>query len=99
MADDVWQADFLAFVEAIRARDTTLSPLAAGIVAAVFQGISADSRSFAKLFGIAHALVLREINMLSGPDAPLEIIRRETRTQRTHIKLTVKGEALCRLIP
>ena len=99
MADDVSQSDFLALVEAIQAQDTALSRLTAGIVAAVFQGIAADSRTFAKLFGIAHALVLREINMLSGPDAPVGIIRRDARTQRTHLKLTVKGEALCRLIP
>jgi hypothetical protein len=93
------EADFLALVGAIRAQDPALSSLAAGIVAAVSQGIATDSRTFAKLFGIAHALVLREINQLAGPGAPIEITRRETRTQRTHLKLTVKGEALCHSLP
>lgn len=99
MADEFSEEAFFTLTEMIRARDTALSPLAAGIVAALSQGIAADSRTFSKLFGIAHALVLREINLLSGPDAPIEIIRRDARTQRAHLKLTVKGEALCRLIP
>jgi hypothetical protein len=99
MTEHPSEADFLACVEAIRSQDPALSPLMAGIVAAVSQGIAADSRSFSKLFGIAHALVLREINQLTGPDAPIEITRRDTRTQRMHLKLTVKGEALCRPVP
>ncbi|OBZ93701.1 hypothetical protein ADU59_20955 [Pararhizobium polonicum] len=93
------EADFLALVEALRRQDATLSPLTAALVVAVWCGIAADSRTFARLFGIAHALVLREINMLAGPDAPLDIVRRESRTQRTHLKLSAKGEALCRLLP
>jgi phage regulator Rha-like protein len=99
MPEHLSEVDFMACVDAIRTQDQGLSPLTAGVVAAVSKGIAADSRSFAKLFGIAHALVLREINQLAGPDAPIEIIRRDARTQRTHLKLTVKGEALCRLIP
>ncbi|WP_426238535.1 hypothetical protein [Pararhizobium sp. DWP1-1-3] len=99
MTEHVTEAEFLARVDAMRAQDPVLSPLTAGIVAAVFVGIATDSRTFAKLFGIEHALVLREINQLSGPDAPVEITRRDARTQRTYLKLTVKGEALCRRIP
>ena len=99
MPDNLTEAEFLARVDAIRAQDQGLSPLVAGIVAALSQRIATDSRSFAKLFGIAHALVLREINQLVGPDAPIEITRREARTQRTRLKLTVKGEALCRSLP
>ncbi|WP_426231331.1 hypothetical protein [Pararhizobium sp. DWP3-4] len=99
MPEHVTEAEFLARVDAMRAQDPVLSPLTAGIMGAVFVGIATDSRTFAKLFGIEHALVLREINQLSGPDAPVEITRRDARTQRTHLKLTVKGEALCRRIP
>lgn len=99
MPEHFAEAEFLTRVDAIRAQDPLLSPLVAGIVAAVSIGIATDSRTFAKLFGIAHALVLREINQLTGPDAPIEITRRDARTQRTHLKLTVKGEALCRLNP
>ncbi len=99
MPEDISEAQFLAYADALRAQDPALSPIMAGIVAAVFQGIADDSRSFSKLFGIAHALVLREINLLSGPDAPIEITDRDARTQRTHIKLTVKGEELCSRVP
>ncbi len=94
MPDDPSEGDFLALVEAISRQDATLSPLGAGIIAAVSQGIAGDSRTFARLFGIAHALVLREINRLCAPEAPIEIVRREARTQRTHLKLTVKGNIL-----
>jgi hypothetical protein len=94
MPDNSLQENFLTFAEAVRTRDTTLSPLAAGIVVAISKGIANDSRTFARLFGIAHALVLREINLLCGPEAPIEIIRRDARTQRTHLKLTVKGDRL-----
>lgn len=99
MQEVVSEAQFLAYADALRAQDPALSPIMAGIVAAVFQGIADDSRSFSKLFGIAHALVLREINQLSGLDAPVEIIGRDARTQRTYIKLTVKGAALCARVP
>ena len=94
MPDSPSEADFLALVEAVRRQDATLSPLGAGIIAAISQGIADDSRTFARLFGIAHALVLREINLLCGPEAPVEIVRRDARTQRTYIKLTVKGDTL-----
>lgn len=99
MHEQIAEAEFLACVDAMRSLSPDLSPLAAGIVTAVSMGIATDSRTFAKMFGIEHALVLREINQLSGPDAPIEIIRRDARTQRTHLKLTVKGEALCRRVP
>jgi hypothetical protein len=96
MPEHFTEAEFLARVDAIRAQSPGLSSLAAGIVVSVSMGIAIDSRTFAKLFGIAHALVLREINQLGGPEAPIEITRRDGRTQRTHLQLTIKGEALCR---
>ncbi|WP_223215929.1 hypothetical protein [Rhizobium herbae] len=94
MPDSPSEADFLALVEVVRRRHATLSPLGAGIITAISQGIADDSRTFARLFGIAHALVLREINLLCGPQAPIDIVRRDARTQRTYIKLTVKGDTL-----
>ncbi len=99
MPEDISEAQFLAYADMIKAQDPALSPIMAGIAAAVFHGIASDSRSFSKLFGIAHALVLREINLISGPDAPIEITGRDARTQRTHLKLTVKGAALCDRLP
>ena len=94
MPDSPSEADFLALIKAVRRQDATLSPLGSGIITAISQGIADDSRTFARLFGIAHALVLREINLLCGPEAPVEIVRRDARTQRTYIKLTVKGDTL-----
>lgn len=94
MPDSPSEEDFLALVEAIRSQDARLSPLGAGIIAAISEGIADDSRTFARLFGIAHALVLREINLLCGPDAPIEMVRRDARTQRAHLNLTVKGDWL-----
>lgn len=94
MSDNPTEQDFIAVVEAIRRQDATLSPLGAGIIVAISQRVTEDSRTFARLFGIAHALVLREINLLCGQQAPIEIVRRDARTQRTHLKLTVKGNVL-----
>ena len=59
---------FMARVEALlQEAALRISPLAAGIVVAADMGI-ADSRSFSRQLGIEHALVLREIAYLSGPD-------------------------------
>ncbi|MDH2328088.1 hypothetical protein QCN27_14550 [Cereibacter sp. SYSU M97828] len=42
-----------------------LSPLAAGILSALDLGIAKDARSFARIFGVAHALVIRESGILA----------------------------------
>ncbi len=58
----------------------------AALVAAIYLGIGTDSRSLSNKLGIAHALVLREINALSG--RMLTIVKRDARTQRTWVELT-----------
>jgi hypothetical protein len=73
---------YMALVEALTEADPRLSPLAAGILAAAHLDIAHDSRSFAKALGISHALVLREVEILSGDLGLLTVIRREARTQR-----------------
>lgn len=83
--------DFMALVSAIQGRDSSLSPLSAALTAAVFLDIAKDSRTFSRLLGVEHALVLREINFVGGSDAPLEIVSREARTQRTYFRLSMKG--------
>ena len=58
---------FMSRVDALlRGGALQVSPLGAGIIVAIDMGI-ADSRSFSRLLGVEHALVLREIADLSGP--------------------------------
>lgn len=73
-----------------------LSGLGAGIVAAAHLDIASDSRSFSRLLGIAHALVLREMTGLSAEGGPLLITARDERTQRTRYALTPAGEEMVR---
>ncbi len=60
--------------------------MAAGIVVAIDLGI-ADSRSFSRLLGVEHALVLREIADLSGPDGLIVVTARNEKTLRTSLAL------------
>jgi len=92
--DETTAAGLIDRVEAIRLREPRISPLAAGIVAALSMDIASDSSSFAKTFGIAHALVLREISLMAGPEALVSILSRDARTQRTHLALSASGIAL-----
>jgi hypothetical protein len=70
-----------------------ISPLAAGVVVAIDMGI-ADSRSFARLLGVEHALVLREIAQLSGPDGLIKVTGRQAKTLRTSLALSERGALL-----
>ena len=72
-----------------------ISPLAAGIIVAIDMGI-ADSRSFSRLLGVEHALVLREIAELSGPEGLIEVTRRQPKTLRTSLALRTSGAELIR---
>lgn len=94
MSADITEADYLALVAAIRqASPEPLSPLAAGILAAGHLGIAGDSRSFARIFGIAHALVLRALTELSGQHGLVDIIARDQRTQRQTFALSDRSAA------
>ena len=70
-----------------------LSPLGAGIVVAIEMGL-ADSRGFARALGVEHALVLREIAFLSGPDGLITVTGRDPRTLRTSLALSARGARL-----
>ena len=83
---------YMAQVEAVCAADPALSPLGGGILAALALKIVADSRSFARTFGLEHALVLREIQQLVDMDR-LIITRRDERTQRCVYAAAPSGEA------
>ncbi len=93
MNDDQSAARFLAVVEQISlTAPVVLDATGAALIAAVHLGIGNDSRSLSNKLGIAHALVLREINALSG--RMLTIIKRDTRTQRTWVELTDEASSL-----
>ncbi|WP_271166976.1 hypothetical protein [Hansschlegelia plantiphila] len=87
---------FMAEVEAIVARAPELSPLHAAVIAALDQGVASDSRTFAKVFGVAHALTLRAISDLSDGFGLIEETARDPRTQRARLALTEAGR---RLVP
>lgn len=79
-------AVYMAEVERQCAADPLLSPLAAGILAGAMLNVAQDSRSFARLLGVEHALVLREVEQLSA-SGQLQVTRRDERTQRAFYAL------------
>jgi hypothetical protein len=88
---------FMSRVEALlRGREQQISPLTAGIVVAVDLGVS-DSRSFSRLLGVEHALVLREIADQSGPDGLIVVTARNEKTLRTSLALSARGSLLLRV--
>ncbi|GGF91268.1 hypothetical protein GCM10010924_19020 [Rhizobium wenxiniae] len=74
---------FLSLVTELQAKDPRLTSLQAALIVAAEVGIALDSRSFARLLGVAHALVLRELNALVATGGPLRIVKREARTLRS----------------
>ncbi len=49
------EAEYMRLVEALKAEAGGLSGLGAGIVAGLALDIASDSRTFARVFGLAHA--------------------------------------------
>ncbi|KAB2697868.1 hypothetical protein F9K79_15470 [Ochrobactrum sp. Kaboul] len=87
-------ADYMALVEKLAGHAQDLSSLGAGIVAALALGVASDSRSFARVLGVAHALVLREVNLLGADGGYIVITQRDPRTQRTRYELSPAGGQL-----
>ncbi|MBO0140071.1 hypothetical protein JZX87_02675 [Agrobacterium sp. Ap1] len=81
--DSVETERFLALVAELQEKDPRLTSLQAAIIVAAEANIALDSRSFARLLGVAHALALRELNALVEMGGPLRIVKRETRTLRS----------------
>jgi len=87
---------FMSRVDALlEGNAAPISPLGAGILVAIDMGI-ADSRSFSRLLGVEHALVLREIADLSGPDGLITITGRHAKSLRTSLALSDRGTLLLR---
>lgn len=91
VAQDISEDAFLDQVAHVRAVMPSLTSVGAGVLCALHFGICRDSRTFARLFGIAHALVLREVTALAEEHVLIELIDRNPRTQRTAFALTDAG--------
>lgn len=81
--DEISEEKFLEAVAALSTEEPALSQLGAAILAALHFGIAKDSRTFSRKFDIAHALALREITALSDDLGFLQVVGRNSRTQRT----------------
>ncbi|MBX5216167.1 MULTISPECIES: hypothetical protein [unclassified Rhizobium] len=78
---------FLSLVAMAQERNVGLTSIQAGLLVAAELGIASDSRSFARMLGIAHALVLRDLSALTERDDKLRIVKRDPRTMRVHYSL------------
>jgi hypothetical protein len=87
------EIDLLALVERITNR-RAMDPVAAAILAAAHLDICHDSRQFARLFDIAHALVIRDCNTLADELGLLSIDTQNARTQSLRYSLTADARAL-----
>ncbi|MBY5407471.1 hypothetical protein HFO98_03130 [Rhizobium leguminosarum] len=93
MSEEASDADrFLALVAAAQDRDISLTSIQAGLLVAAELGIARDSRALARELGIAHSLVLRELNALAEREGLLQIVKRDPRTMRVHYTLPPRGE-------
>ncbi|MGO7332248.1 hypothetical protein [Rhizobium leguminosarum] len=94
MSEGASDADrFLALVAAAQGRDNELTSIQASLLVAAELGIARDTRTFARMLGIAHSLVLREVNALAEREGVLQIVKRDTRTMRVHYTLPPPDEA------
>ncbi len=82
---------FVALSEEVAGQGVPM--MAAMLLVAAHMGISADSRSFARIFGVEHALVLRELVAMEAEMRLVTITRRDERSQRLHFTPTDQGEA------
>ncbi|MBY5332722.1 hypothetical protein HFO99_01900 [Rhizobium leguminosarum] len=93
MNEEASDADrFLALVAAAQGGDIGLTSIQVGLLVAAELGIAGDSRAFARKLGIAHSLVLRELNGLAEREGLLRIVKRDPRTMRVHYMLPPRDE-------
>ena len=88
------EAEYMTLVDALEAASGKISRLGAGIIAALALDIASDSRSFSRILGVAHALVLREVAALGAEGGYIRIWQRDERTQRTRYELNTTGNRL-----
>ncbi|MEM6323214.1 MAG: hypothetical protein AAF748_06000 [Pseudomonadota bacterium] len=94
MSDDA-EATFAAYAETASASGHQfLSPIGPVMLAAAALGIAMDTRTFARVFDVAHALAIRECTSLSHDLGLLDAQSRGDRSQRQFYALTAQGAAL-----
>ena len=86
------EEEFLSLCEGLAARGVPM--LSAMLLAAAHLGVAQDSRSFARLLGVEHALVLRELVSMENETGLVTITRRDSRSQRLHFTLTEAARSL-----
>lgn len=84
---------FLAATDTIAAMREDLSLLESGILAGLHLEIAADTRSFARIFDVEHALVLRAVEALTGHGLLTETERNQ-RTQRARYTASPDARAI-----
>lgn len=72
----------------------TLDPIGATILAAADMGLVRDTRTFARDLGVAHALVIRSVTMLTSELGLLDVDRYNEKSQQVRYRLSDKGRAL-----
>ncbi|WP_460275794.1 hypothetical protein [Celeribacter sp. ULVN23_4] len=83
-----------AFEAARNADVAYLSPMGPLILAASHLGLAQDSRGFARMFDLAHALVIRECTSLDEELGLIEVTRSDARTSRRFYDLSDKGRMI-----
>ncbi|MEM9710330.1 MAG: hypothetical protein AAF871_16260 [Pseudomonadota bacterium] len=78
--------------ELLAAHPGRFSPLGAGLLAAAHRDLASDTRSFARSFDVAHALVIRECTLLSEEQGLLIVEDRNERSQRRFFHLSERGQ-------
>ncbi|WBU61592.1 hypothetical protein [Paracoccus albus] len=81
-----------SFDTAVASGTVFLTPMGPLILAAAGLELALDSRSFARRFGVAHALVIRECTSLSDDLGLIKTECRGGRSQRLFYRLTSAGE-------
>ena len=91
--EEISEERFLALVDELRAATPSLTPIGGAVLVALRLGISDDTRTFSRVLGIEHALVLREVTELAEIGL-LSIIDRKQRSQKVSFALTEISTAL-----
>ncbi len=76
--------DLARLIAKARGTDPRLSTIQACLIVAFNHSIANDSRTFARLFEVPHAVVLRELVDLAEAHGRLLVTRRDSRTMRTY---------------
>lgn len=87
--------DLVDIVNKITSRNIDgVSSIGAAILAAAELDVCSDSRRFARIFEIGHAVVIRECNSLAEETGFLNITARKESSQSLHYSLPAKATSM-----